>query len=685
MENKNNKKKILIGSIIIVLILLLVVVGSTYAYFSLQVNGEGTSTKVTITTGSNKQIKLSGGLEDFHIRLDVKDMAYNRIDREYYATSDSKLPYVTNKEDGLTEIGKVEVIGDLEEKHVCTAKAKVNLSGDMASLIREGDLEISLINGIYTNITDLTKINEKFPAELEFVITDTNTQYIKAYLKFTNRNDDQSYLAKRSLNVDIIIDEFKCNTDSEAPTVSEFYFNEKVDGQQYTNSLENILHLSWSDNDVTDYCITTNDSYEGCQWKPTNGQQSIQENITLEEREGDHTYYGYLKDKIGNISTQVTASIIYDVTPPSIDTIEDIELGETSVTLKVNANTDLSGIDKYCYSTNSNSTDVGTCVTSTDGNITISNLQDGTSYTYYFYLTDKAGNSGISNKTSHTFETESFGITGQDLINDRTKISTLQDNPVNGLYRYYGKYDVVDNNYICLGPSGNTCQSDEDKNKYMYRIIGIADGTESGSSKLDIDKGQIKVIKAISIGKYPWHNNYLTDTDWDEADLQRNLNSALFYNDTTKLDTRIKSKIKEVKWYKGKVTYLCDYSADCPPEQEKAPLTIDAYPIGLMYASDYYKSWGGYSGDGNTDSWLYITNGTSTSDGEQQFEWTMTRYGHDNGDFNVWYVRKDGSFYAGDTSFYDLTYLYVIRPVFYLQSNVKLTGEGTESNPYIPS
>ncbi len=211
--NKKNKKKILIGSIIIVMVLLLVVVGSTYAYFSLQVNGEGTSTKVTITTGSNKQIKLSGGLEDFHIKLDVKDMAYNR-QGDYYATSDSKLPYVTNKEDGLTDIGKVEVIGELEEKHVCTAKAKVNLSGDMATLIREGDLEISLVNGIYTNITDLTKIVDNNLASLEFVITDKSTQYIKAYLKFTNRNDDQSYLINKKLNVDIIIDEFECNTDS---------------------------------------------------------------------------------------------------------------------------------------------------------------------------------------------------------------------------------------------------------------------------------------------------------------------------------------------------------------------------------------------------------------------------------------------------------------------------------------
>ncbi len=222
--NKNNKKKILIGSIIIVLVLLLVVVGSTYAYFSLQVNGEGTSTKVTITTGSSKQIKLSGGLEDFHIRLDVKDMAYNRRDWEYYATDNKELNYVTDKVNGLKEIGKVEIIGDLEERQVCTAKAKVNLSGDMANLIREGDLEISLENGIYTSTSDLTKIKDSLLTELEFVIIDTSPHNIQAYLKFKNRDEEQNYLAGKTLNVDIIIEDFECKTDNTIPVVVNFKF-----------------------------------------------------------------------------------------------------------------------------------------------------------------------------------------------------------------------------------------------------------------------------------------------------------------------------------------------------------------------------------------------------------------------------------------------------------------------------
>ncbi len=224
--NKKNKKKILIGSIVIVLLLLVVVIGSTYAYFSLQVNGEGTSTKVTITTGSSKQIKLSGGLEDFHIKLDVKDMAYNRIDSEYYATSKKELNYEKDKENALTEIGKVEVIGKLEERHTCTAEAKVTLSGSMANLIQKGDLELSLQSEHYSNTSDLKDISSSYPATLTFILEDVETSHIiNAYLKFTNRNIDQSYLAGQELNVSIIIEDFKCTTDTKAPEVNNFYIN----------------------------------------------------------------------------------------------------------------------------------------------------------------------------------------------------------------------------------------------------------------------------------------------------------------------------------------------------------------------------------------------------------------------------------------------------------------------------
>ena len=47
---------------------------------------------------------------------------------------------------------------------------------------------------------------------------------------------------------------------------------------------------------------------------------------------------------------------------------------------------------------------------------------------------------------------------------------TLQDTPVDGLYRYYGTASQVTNNYICLGSTvDDKCQDGND----MYRIIGV--------------------------------------------------------------------------------------------------------------------------------------------------------------------------------------------------------------------
>ncbi len=341
--------------------------------------------------------------------------------------------------------------------------------------------------------------------------------------------------------------------------------------------------------------------------------------------------------------------------------------------MTVTANDTTSGITQYCYSQNSSGE--GTC--QNNGSISLTKLQAGTEYTYYIYAKDKASNSGISSKYNYTFKTKLNNLI--DYLRKYEKgangVQTLQTDEVNGLYRYKGTYQEVDNNFICLGPEGNTCQTDDDKNKYMYRIIGIADGSESGT--LGIDKGQIKVIKAISIGRYQWHNSSYIDTDWDAADLQKKLNNTLFYNNRSLLDIRIRNLIKSVKWYKGDVKFSCDISFECPPEQEVSPLTDNSYPIGLMYASDYYNSWT-YVGNQpySTNSWLHITHGATTSNSSYS-EWTMSKYG----DGLVWLVHYLGVLMADRDERANTSM--EIRPIFYLVNTIKVTGQGTEEHPFI--
>ena len=470
------------------------------------------------------------------------------------------------------------------------------------------------------------------------------------------------------------------------PKITSFYIKQSST-PKYTNVGTNTVYLTPGDNNknLDQVCITETNNIDTCndKWKTIDTVNNHYEYIFQDTNtEGNKIIYGFVKDKYGNKSLSSQDSIVYDKTAPTVSYSLTQGTYTGNQTITVTPSDAISGVggwgvnvtkDGVIDSTKSNTNLAG------QTSFTV-NLTEG-NWVIYTIVYDKAGNrQNTQPVTAEGWYYQSYtimkpGKTGLDLINDRTSISTLQNTAVNGLYRYYGKYNVVDNNYICLGPSGNTCQTNDDKNKYMYRIIGIADGTES--STLSIDKGQIKVIKAIPLsGEQQWHSDDSTDTDWEGAELQTNLNSTLFYTNTSNiLDARIKSKIKSVKWYKGTITG----SFNNPPTSEPTDKISDTHPIGLMYASDYYQSWGEYSGNGNKESWLNITHGASTSSSSAVVEWTMTRYGFNGKTYRAWSVYGDGSLGYGNLG----TNSYTVRPVFYLQSDVTLTGEGKEGNPYM--
>ena len=237
---------------------------------------------------------------------------------------------------------------------------------------------------------------------------------------------------------------------------------------------------------------------------------------------------------------------------------------------------------------------------------------------------------------------------------------------VEGLYRFKGTYSEVKNNYICLGADENPekCKTNTDD---MYRIIGVTDGTEAADNSLGLEKGMLKVIKVIPTStSQKWSNN--DNYDWDNSsnDVRKAINGGSF------LDAGIKNIIPAVKWWKGDRTNATSSGA------EAKTATTGQYQIGLMYASDYYNSWGYGT---NTNSWLHITNTMSGKTGTygSTTEWTMTRYGKGNsGSYFAWAVATSGTL-----DWYGVYNSYAVRPVFYLPSTTGLVGNGTESSPYV--
>ena len=252
---------------------------------------------------------------------------------------------------------------------------------------------------------------------------------------------------------------------------------------------------------------------------------------------------------------------------------------------------------------------------------------------------------------------------------------------VEGLYRFKGTYEEVTNNFICIGGPKNpeTCGSAEN-NKYLYRIIGVTDGTESDeSNSLGLDKGMLKVIKVIpSSTSQAWASyDIISYFTWDYKDSTESLGAVArwtlnntFYNGLG----GVKGLIKDVYWWKG------DKTSETYASESKTR-TSEKYPVGLMYKSDYYNSWTYKGYPSYTNSWLHIIYTMSGKTGTygSTYEWTMTRGSANNtGAYEAWYLD-----YRGDLARRSVEMKYAIRPVFYLKPDVSIIGTGTESSPYI--
>ncbi len=203
------ERKILISSIVLVVTLILVVVGTTYAFFSLQIEGENTTTNVELIAGEQNEITLSGGITNYHIKLDVSDMTEDKKGTYYYGTTDSNKKYAAEGDSVAQDIGTFTKKGTLTEEYGCYADINIDLGGNMAELLQYGDLRLVVKQGEdFFRTYDLSYETDK--QEFKFNLSNSNMEPIQAYLEFPNRNDDQSYLAGKELTVSIKIDNFRC-------------------------------------------------------------------------------------------------------------------------------------------------------------------------------------------------------------------------------------------------------------------------------------------------------------------------------------------------------------------------------------------------------------------------------------------------------------------------------------------
>ena len=287
---------------------------------------------------------------------------------------------------------------------------------------------------------------------------------------------------------------------------------------------------------------------------------------------------------------------------------------------------------------------------------------------------------GIANvetsNTSYCYLYFDFNIINKMIKSEDIWESTLEDDG----YRFVGTDPA---NYVCFGYSNATTDCDftntTNSDLYAYRIIGIFEG-EDGKQHLKLIKKEA-LLNETKI----WHTTYSSNVTWKDSYLNDRINGVDFLTNDEYISEFWKEKIINYNWKYGDITDVNVTAQEIYTAEKELTNILSSTKIGLLTLSDYslgIKGGNNCGGDGDYNvcktSWIHLSN--NDSDYDSSSEWTMMRYGAYSGVYQAWNIKSNGSFSKNS-----LTVSVVVRPVFYLISDVTITGEGAIDNPYIIS
>jgi hypothetical protein len=429
----------------------------------------------------------------------------------------------------------------------------------------------------------------------------------------------------------------------------------------------------------------------------------------------NETYNVYVKilDNTYDYTTETSVpEIILSITDPTGAAVTSIT-GLTYVTAD--------GISGFDVTNKGGSFIVNEGYAITANNSTTGTTQNWTATLTYINLTsDQSANAG-KNMTAKLYVQKESAITtlvnhtAQDVADLPTNISTLVYK--NGI-RYSGNYDDV-NNWICFGSTETTCP---ENNK--YRIIGAFN--LDGVYKYKLIQGDYATTTELGTpirtrihqNFYTYHtkqttiNEYQFDAadetypyghnEWSTSDIKTLLNTTYLTN----LGTTWSNKIATSTYYVGGTNLDEGYAKDY--YQAESTGTTWSGKVGLMYINEmFYASLSQYWNNNNNfvqdandykdiiikDNIINMPNNKSnklipqtnfSQEGYQYdwlfnggaYEWTISPDSSLPG--SVWYWNCDGNL-DGKNAYYG----YGVRPVFYLNSDVAITGgTGAYATPY---
>ncbi len=199
--------------------MLVLLVGASYAYFLVEVNSSNTQTVVTGSTEGTSIASIQNPTEKLNLNVDGAAMSLDNLGTIY---ADDEENYVKTKSEGFHDIGVITLTNPKKDDNIyrCTANVTItvdNGSNSILNYLQPDDLKVFLRWGTNHQVIDLSTLKEKnettIPISLDIV--GNNSKSIETYIELTNKDEDQSYISGKDINIDIDTTDLKCELTGE--------------------------------------------------------------------------------------------------------------------------------------------------------------------------------------------------------------------------------------------------------------------------------------------------------------------------------------------------------------------------------------------------------------------------------------------------------------------------------------